>query len=195
MKYSTNKTITLLSNVELVLLEIIAEFETISGYEVGKLIEARGYRNWADIGTTSIYIGLNKLLSKSLAESELDTKKSGKGPLPKKFSLTTQGVQALRDNIIDALANSRERDRRFDLGIAGLSFVKPDEAASALEIRKNRLREIAETLEQKRFADGGESLPLHAKYLFDHTLHFIKSECEFINHFMNAIRTIYDENQ
>lgn len=46
-----------LSNVEMVLLQIIAELNQMSGYEINKRIEQRGYREWAKIGTTSIYVG------------------------------------------------------------------------------------------------------------------------------------------
>ena len=75
---STSKT---LSNAELMLLEIISQAKEISGYAIGKLVEERQYRVWADIGTTSIYTGLEKLKRKGLVTSRLDTAKRGKGPL------------------------------------------------------------------------------------------------------------------
>lgn len=65
-----------LSNVEFMLLQMIAELDQASGYDINKLIDQRGYRQWANIGTTSVYAGLKKLNEKELVESE----PTGKNP-------------------------------------------------------------------------------------------------------------------
>ena len=77
-----------LAGAEFALLQIIEEKQPVSGYEINKLIEDRGYRQWTDIGTTSIYVGLEKLSRKGLTSVYLDTGKKGKGPAPKKYRLT-----------------------------------------------------------------------------------------------------------
>src|SRR4051794_24465032 len=111
------------SNAELVILQIITESNQMSGYDINKLIEQRGYREWAKIGTTSIYAGLQKLKKKRLIQSDNPSDKFGKGPLPIKFAITEDGKQMLRNEIIDCLSSTRERDNRFDLGIAALPFI------------------------------------------------------------------------
>ena len=74
-----------LTNVEMVLLQIIAEKEGISGYGINQIVKERGYREWADIGMTSIYVGLKKLEDKKLVKFKIHTGKIGKGPVPKIF--------------------------------------------------------------------------------------------------------------
>lgn len=169
-----------LSNAELMLLQIICEKGEVSGYEIDKLVEERGYREWADIGTTSIYTGLEKLRKKRFVESYLDIEKQGKGPLPRKFKLTKEGRDALRKETIKALSSSRERDRRFDLAIAAIPFLPPQEVIEALHEREEFLSKVAKNIEKKFESQGGESLPLNVKALFRHPLSFIRQEKEFM---------------
>ncbi|AJS58143.1 PadR family transcriptional regulator [Paenibacillus sp. IHBB 10380] len=169
-----------LSNVELVLLQIIAESKQTSGYEINKLIEKRGYREWAKIGTTSIYAGLQKLKEKRLIQSESPTDKFGKGPLPVKFAITENGKQLLRIEIIDCLSSTRERDNRFDLGIAALPLIHKEEAIEALKKRDEFLRETSLHIRGQYEAQGGEKLPLHVWALFLHPISLIETELQFI---------------
>ncbi|MEI7850022.1 MAG: PadR family transcriptional regulator, partial [Chloroflexota bacterium] len=90
-----------LSNVEFALLQLISEQAELSGYMISRLIEERGFREWADIGETSIYIGLEKLNKKEFVEFYIDIDKQGKGPLPKKFTLTDKGKEILKEEILD----------------------------------------------------------------------------------------------
>ncbi|UUZ79330.1 PadR family transcriptional regulator [Paenibacillus sp. P26] len=113
-----------LSNAEFMLLQLIAECKQASGYEINKLIDRRGYREWANIGTTSIYAGLKKLNDKGMIESEDAGEKSGKGPMPTRYVITEAGMTTLRKEVISDLSSSRERDNRFDLGFAALPFVE-----------------------------------------------------------------------
>src|SRR3990172_10756332 len=66
-----------IANTEFLLLQIIALQGDISGYEINKLVDKRGYRVWSDIGITSIYVGLDKLSAKKLVKHRVDTKKTG----------------------------------------------------------------------------------------------------------------------
>ncbi|WP_169082505.1 helix-turn-helix transcriptional regulator [Paenibacillus sp. PL91] len=169
-----------LSSVELVLLQIIAESKQTSGYEINKLIEQRGFREWAKIGTTSIYAGLQKLNEKRLIQSDTPTDKLGKGPLPVKFTITEIGKQVLRTEIIDCLSSTRERDNRFDLGIAALPLIQKEEAVEALKKRYEFLREASLNIREKYEVQGGEQLPLHVWALFFHPLNLIETELQFI---------------
>lgn len=170
-----------ISNVEFMLLQIISQAREISGYEIGKLIEERQYRVWADIGTTSIYTGLEKLRGKRLVTSYLDLAKRGKGPLPRKFRLTKKGHQTLKKEIEHALSSTRERDRRFDLALAAIPLLTPRAVVTALHKRKRFLREIAKHVDARFQSLGGESLPTNIKALFKHSMHLITHELEFVD--------------
>jgi DNA-binding PadR family transcriptional regulator len=170
-----------ITNVELMLLQIICEQKTVSGYEINQLIKERGYREWGDIGTTSIYVGLKKLSDKQLVNSYIDTTKQGKGPMPRKFEVTDNGVKLLKQNTLESLSSSRERDNRFDLALAGIPFLTTEEVWAALQKRKGFLSEVAKNINIKFESQGGRRLPVHVQALFRHPLVLIKNEIEFMD--------------
>ncbi|WP_138754497.1 helix-turn-helix transcriptional regulator [Paenibacillus sinopodophylli] len=169
-----------LSNVEFMLLHIIAESKQASGYQINKLIELRGYREWANIGTTSIYSGLQKLKEKQLIRSEDAGHKTGKGPSPSMYVLMEAGLETLRNEIIISLSTTRERDNRFDLGVGALPFIGKHEAAAALGKRNDFLEETLRSIYEKYESQGGDRLPLHVRALFLHPMSLIRHEQTFV---------------
>ncbi|MDK8184050.1 helix-turn-helix transcriptional regulator [Paenibacillus sp. UMB4589-SE434] len=176
-----------LSNVEFMLLQIIAESKQASGYQINKLIELRGYREWANIGTTSIYVGLQKLKDKELIQSEDSVHKSGKGPVPSTYVMMEAGIEALRNEVIVSLASARERDNRFDLGLAALPFIGKNQAVEALWKRQNLLEETLRNLGQKYESQGGNQLPLHVRSLFLHPMSLIENEKTFVANLISEL--------
>ncbi|MBU8933957.1 MAG: PadR family transcriptional regulator [candidate division Zixibacteria bacterium] len=170
-----------ITNVELTLLQIIGEKEEISGYEINQIVIERCYRNWADIGTTSIYKGLVKLENKHLVTSILKKNKTGKGPVPRLFKLNKRGNKTLKDEILFALSNTNERDYRFDLGLAGLCFVDFKDAIFALGNRKTELIKRQVFIKEKLKNEGTMNLPFSAILVFKHPLSLIKNEIRFID--------------
>ncbi|MCC3373763.1 PadR family transcriptional regulator [Cohnella sp. REN36] len=176
-----------LSNVEFMLLQMIAERNQASGYDIHKLIDQRGYREWANIGTTSIYTGLKKLNDKGLIKSADSGEKSGKGPMPTRFAMTEAGMIALRNEIIASLSSSRERDNRFDLGLAALPFVEKAEAIEALRKRLDFLGGALKNIRQKYESQGGDRLPLYVRALFLHPMNLIESEQAYVANLINEL--------
>jgi DNA-binding PadR family transcriptional regulator len=185
-----------LSQVEFVLLQIIAETGHTSGYIINKLIEERGYREWADIGETSIYVGLDKLFNKDLAVFSVPTDKRGRGPMPKNFDLTEKGKETLKAEVLEALSATRENDRRFDLALAAVPFIKIEEVLQALFERKDFLLSEKERINHQFLKQGGSAIPNHVQLLFRHTLLHINAELEFtdevIHTFMKTPETHHD---
>jgi DNA-binding PadR family transcriptional regulator len=177
-----------LSNVEMVLLQIIAEKEGISGYRINHIAKERGYREWADIGMTSIYVGLKKLENKKLVKCQILTGKIGKGPIPKIFFLTGKGREVLLAEILLILSGSRERERVFDLGVAGIPFVSHQKVKEALLQRKKFLNEHLDKIQNKFEKDGGHRLPVHATYLFKHSFYLIENELKFIDELIGKLK-------
>ena len=58
-----------LPTAEAVLMLIVKEHGPISGYSTQRLVDEAGYREWAGIGSTSIYSGLKKLHAKGLVQT------------------------------------------------------------------------------------------------------------------------------
>ena len=184
-----------LSNVEFALLQLLAENGELSGYMISRLIEERGYREWADIGETSIYIGLEKLHKKEFVAFYVDVEKQGKGPLPKKFSLTETGKQILKENVLEALSATRERERSFDLALAAIQFVEPEDALQALETRKLFLSAEAQRINNKFFQQAGPALPKHVQVLFRHPIILINAELEFMDEIINTLQAAQGDPQ
>jgi len=171
---------TTLSNVEFMLLQMIAELRHASGYEIMKLVDQRGYREWANIGTTSIYAGLKKLSDKGLIDAETSDDKAGKGPAPTRYTLAEAGVRALRNEILDSLSSTRERDNRFDLGLAALPHIGIEEAIQALRKRIDFLGQTSMNIGRKFESQGGAGMPLNARAMFLHPIRLIESELAFV---------------
>lgn len=178
------------SNVEFALLQLIAEMSNISGYEINQLVEERGYREWANIGTTSIYTGLDRLKRKMLVDARIDIKKSGKGPLPKRFKLTAKGTRTLRATILKSLSSTRERDQRFDLAIAALPLISHREAIDSLRRRTTFLANEKERIEEIFQDQGGDDLPFFVKALFRHPLDLIATEINFTKKLIANLRNL-----
>lgn len=177
-----------LSNSELMLMQIIREKGAVSGYGINKIVLERQYRNWADIGATSIYVGLDRLNRKRFVDSRFMDKKSGRGPVPKLFKLTPTGEKILKEEIIKSLEFSRERDRRFELALAASPGLSPDEFKKALFSRIAHLEKSHEAVEQKFKEDGEKKLPLHVKVLFEHSLFLISNEINFTGKIIRQIK-------
>lgn len=167
-----------ISNAEYALLMIIIEKKNASGYEINEIIQSRGFYEWADIGTTSIYNGLKKLEKKGLAQSKLDVQKSGKGPVGYKFHITEKGYELFSEETIMGLSRSRERERFFALAMAGSSILNNETIDLCLNERIEFLKSENKRLKEK--IKNQDRLNQTAKLLFDYALHQINAEIRFI---------------
>lgn len=177
-----------LSNVELMLLELIAEGNGISGYEISQIVSFRGYKNWADTGNTSIYTGLKKLKNRHFLDSYVDTQKKGKGPLPTKFKMNKSGMKALNDAILDGFENSRVTEGRFTLCIAGLVFVDKKKVIDILENKNKETLASYKMVRDKFISDGGDKLGLNTKEVFRQSFFFIEKGIEFIDSLIENLK-------
>jgi len=183
MNYMAGK----LTNVEVALLEIIKEKNETTGYEIGQIIEERGYREWANIGKTSIYAGIKKLKKKNLISIKSPKKKEGKGPIPNSMRLTTIGEKVLNDEIKKALLSQKNLPLYY-LGIAAIGLLKKDIALEILQERRGVNKKIIEEITRIFKEKGGTYLPLEAKALFEHPIMLIKSDNQFLEKFIKELK-------
>jgi DNA-binding PadR family transcriptional regulator len=169
----------ILNNNEYMILSFVWEFETASGYQINATINNRGYREWADVGMTSIYITLKKLEQKKLLDSHITMNKTTQGPAAREYSITEDGRLLLKEETEKGLSETRERDRRFDLALSMIDILIPEDAFGLMGKRKLYL-----TSEQKRLSEIYEgqqqSISFSGALLFRHTLQFIRSEISFL---------------
>ncbi len=164
-----------LTNAELMLLQIIKEHNEITGYEINKYVISVGYIEWADIGKTSIYTGLKKLEQKDFVRSIIAVDKTGKGPIPRKYTITTEGEITLKQEMIKAISTSREREKRFDLALSAVQILSKQETIDALDHRIEYLSSEKQRV-SKDYKKQDECLPLGGKILYERILKSIDDE-------------------
>jgi DNA-binding PadR family transcriptional regulator len=100
------------------------------GYEISRLIEERGYRNWVDIEMSSVYKALNELEKKDLIEGRKE--ENNNRPSKKTYKLTTKGRKVLKEQIRECLRNPPKANTVFDLGLSAMFMLSQDEVLLAL---------------------------------------------------------------
>ena len=168
----------ILSNAELMLMQLIFESPNKTGYEINNWVKKLGYNKWAGVGKTSVYNGLNKLISKEYLNSHINANKTGKGPLPTCYNITERGSEILKQDMLETIQTARERDQRFDLTVSAIHLLQNTEIFEAFTNRKNFLNEEHDRLstdyqEQKDcISDGG-------KLLYERMLMSLEADLKF----------------
>jgi DNA-binding PadR family transcriptional regulator len=173
-----------LTNSELALIGLTAEGPKY-GYEIEGAIEARGMREWTEIGFSSIYYALNRLESAGLLASRRT--ESGMRPGRRIYELTPAGWQSYRAEVLRRLSDDRPRTSDFDLALANLTALEPDGQGlvrQALEARRRRLAGKLAEVEAKWTADGRGHLSPGVEALFDHTLMQLRAELAWLDGFL-----------
>ncbi len=124
------------------------------GYEIDKILEDRGYRNWVDIKFSSVYKALSRLEDEGLIRG---TKKDESSqPSRKTYSLTTKGRKTLQSQIEMCLSNPPHEKSMFDLGMSAISHLSRNVALKALrsydEFLTERLEFFKEHITQMKKA-------------------------------------------
>ena len=166
-----------ITNVEFMLLGLISENDRISGYRLNGLVQERGFREWADIGTTSIYNGLKKLKEKKCVVSAADRYKKGKGPKGVVYSLSPEGVALLREETRKGLSGARDRGARFMLALASIHILAPEEVIEALGQRVVRLtQEVARLRQISKQQEAAAILSFAGELLFRYSFAAIEHQ-------------------
>jgi len=183
----------ILNNNEYMILSLLWESKKASGYQINATINNRGYREWADIGMTSIYKTLKKLEQKGLVCSHIIMNKTTQGPAAREYTLTENGNKLLKEETEKGLSETRERDRRFDLALSVIDILPLENALALIETRKLYLES-----EQKRlsevYASQKQSISFNGALLFRHTLQFMQSEIIFLEELINQWKEIIHAN-
>ncbi len=175
-----------LSNLEFVILMLTSE-NPVHGYQIEQMIEKRGLRTWTDIGFSSIYHVLGKLQKASFLKSRSEA--SGNLPARRYFSITPAGMKLLKTETLSRLSTPHPASADFDLAISALPVLTPDEIRQALmEYRKRLGIQIKEVAKKEKEQTG--FLPPHVFTLFDHNLHTMRSEADWIDTYLKRMEHI-----
>jgi len=152
-------------SAQLAVLGLLAEGPA-HGYALERLIEERGVRKWASIGSSSVYYVLTRMVSEGLAQVEV-VAAPGRGPRRKVHTITPRGRAAWQGRATGAIADPDSPGEEFLLAISGFPLLDPAKARAALERRVDELDSRIERLE----ADRREAAPFpgHVEAMFDLT--------------------------
>jgi DNA-binding PadR family transcriptional regulator len=162
-----------LTSAEFAILSLLAEGPR-HGYELEALIEARGYREWTDIGFSSIYFVLGKLAQMGLAQA---LPGAGGGKARKPYVLTREGREQLVRQAETMIAVPAAVKPPVLLGMAVWPLLSEGVGREALQAREAALG--AETARLRMARDAQSGLPDFARALFDYSLAMIEADLEW----------------
>jgi DNA-binding PadR family transcriptional regulator len=174
-----------MTNKEMAVLGLLLEGSR-HGYQIENDIEDRGMREWTEIGFSSIYYLLNKLLDNGWAQSHLE--ESGEGPPRKVYAITGAGVRALQDAVARRLSAPTPFTGEFDLALAYAAVLDTEAVLDSLAAYRDRLRDDLVRVQGKWDAQRQDGLPAHVNALFDHSLHTIRAELAWVEQFLEQER-------
>ena len=160
-----------LTNAEFAVISLLAE-APLHGYEIERLIEARGMRNWTEIGFSSIYFVLQKLEGRGLIETVGPAPASRREP--RVYRLSAAGRAAHREETRRALAEPDTLYPAILLGLANWPALATGAASAALATRDSTLAGRLADLTRRRNAQ--EPLPAFVGAMFDYGAAMIEAE-------------------
>ncbi|WP_433674832.1 PadR family transcriptional regulator [Microbacterium gorillae] len=157
-----------LTSAELTILGLVIE-QPRHGYDLERLIEQRGIRQWTDIGFSSIYYVLAKLEKRGLVASD-----AAAGPTSRRvMHATDAGRDQALAAVADLLEHARPAAHPFLLALANLDLVGTDYARAL----RARLEEVDARLAAIRAAEQSQQpLPLAAREVFAYSLNQWEAE-------------------
>lgn len=172
-----------LTNAELAILTLVGE-KPRHGYEIEQVIEARGMRDWTDVGFSSIYYLLKKLAREGLIEGVLE--QAGQGPARKVYRATPAGREALHVALLATLSVPERHPSGLLLAMGNLPAIAPDEALAALDAYHQRLAERLAHVRERWEAQ--KPLPYYVEAMFDHSVTLIEAEMAWMERFCTQLR-------
>ena len=172
-----------MTNAELAILSLIAE-KPRHGYAIEQIIEARGMREWTEIGFSSIYYLLNKLEKAGLIKSSLE-QVEGKGPVRKMYQITDVGREALTLATYQALTTPRGGFIPFLLGLSNFPVLSLPQAIDALYTYRQSLEARRQHL--LRRAEAQRDAPFFVNAMFDYSLTLLQAEIKWLDKFIQQV--------
>ncbi len=164
-----------MTNAELAVLSLVAE-QPRHGYEIEQVIEARGMREWTEVGFSSIYYLLKKLERRGWVEGRLEEGEGG--PARKVYHVTPAGGESLRAAVVEALSTPDRCYPSLQLGLAHLPGLPSAQVREALRQYRGGVMERLAHVEGRR--DAQRPLPHHVEKMFDYSVTMIQAELAWI---------------
>jgi DNA-binding PadR family transcriptional regulator len=161
---------------ELVVLGLLNE-EPMHGYQLYHEIDKRNMEAWAQVNLASVYNTLDRLRRAKMVEAKKE--KPGRMPEREVFHITSQGKRKLASLVEEAITDDRMPENNFLLGIAFLLGLTKKKALECLEIKRKRMRKVAEHLEGLVEESQGK-LPLNWRFLLGYGIDHVRMDVKKI---------------
>ncbi|HMF33153.1 MAG TPA: PadR family transcriptional regulator [Candidatus Lokiarchaeia archaeon] len=190
-QFKSGEKISLSSNAVIVM-GLLAE-SPAHPYELNQKIEMRGYRDWTEIGFSSIYSILKTLEKQGLVDVSEAVEKSRTRTI---YKLTPLGQGALVREIKRILVTPKRPVSEWDLGLAYMfRLLSYEEQIEYLEARQREIRQEMEFLVTRSAEFPRENIEVyretyHIKALFDHPIYLSNAELAFIDDLIAGIRSL-----
>ncbi|GGQ02892.1 DNA-binding PadR family transcriptional regulator [Actinomadura coerulea] len=165
-----------LTPAELTLLGLLVE-KPRHGYELDEVIDARGMREWTEIGFSSIYYLLTRLRDRGLI-AEVDAPRAGRGKARRVYGPTSEGYGACARAAEAAVAELRPVFPPLLVGLANQPVIPPERLRDALDRRAAALAEKAAAIRAAR--DAQPDVPGFVRATFDYALGQLAAEQQWL---------------
>ena len=177
-----------MTNAELAILSLIAE-QPRHGYQIDQVIQARGMREWTEVGFSSIYYLLKKLEGQGLIEGRLQ--EAERGPARKVYAATPAGERALKIAVLDTLSKPSRCYPPLQLGLANVPAIPFDEAVAAQQRYRDAL--VARRDHEQERWQSQRPLPYFVDAMFHQSLTLIDAEMAWVEGFIVRMEAEYDQ--
>lgn len=165
-----------LTPAELTLLGLLLE-RPRHGYELDEIIDARGMREWTEIGFSSIYYLLGRLRDRGLI-TEIESAGPARGRARRVYGPTAEGRRACARAAEAAVAELRPVFPPLLVGLANQPVIPAERLRAALDRRAAALAERIAAISAARAAQIGAPGFVHA--IFDYTLGQLAAEQQWL---------------
>lgn len=172
-----------MTNAELAILGLVAE-EPRHGYEIERVIAARGMREWTEIGFSSIYYLLNKLQRQGLVHGYQEAA-SGRGPARKVYRISPEGRIALQSGLLETLSSPKRCYPPLQIGLANLPTLERRQVMDALANYRHELANNLEHIQERRASL--QPLPYFVEAMFTHSQALIRAEMDWLDGFLERL--------
>lgn len=144
----------MLGKVEIIVLGLLGEMPR-HAYDIVRAYHGRSMGIWAEVGDASIYQALPRLERSGLIEIAQD----GDGAR-KTYRLTRSGRKKLKESLLERLSSTTSYGLELNAALGFIHLVKPEEAARALEERREYIAAIIRSMGEFPVGDEEQSQAL-----------------------------------
>lgn len=171
-----------LTDSELLVLGLVAEMPR-HGYELERVIEQRGMREWTQIGFSSIYFVLGKLENKKLIVSQTPVNPKAK----KSYTITKEGEKALVKQTLASLTRLRPTNSSIQLGMLHWAILSRKQALDALQVRCEVVNQELQRIKDIHFEQ--QPSPDYVDAMFDFSVGQLNAELKWITKTLDYMKT------